>query len=135
MDLKKLEVFHALDPVFLSDVNCASLIRFRGGQDMGKILIIIRERKSEDYDKIFFGFYVIAESKPRGGILVMKNDDVYSVVRDKDDLILLGVPDYSEALPMQAVKIKTLCGKGIIRKHSLLFMCSIHCIKVKQNSG
>ena len=57
------------------------------------------------------------DAPPRGGILVMKNDDVYSVAGSTDDLKLLGIPGCAEALPLQAAKIETLCGKGIMRKH------------------
>lgn len=50
----------------------------------------------------------------------MKNDDVYSVASTSEDLKLLGIPDFEEVLPKQAVKIETLCGKGIIGKYQII---------------
>ena len=69
---------------------------------------------------------VLAGGLTWGGILVMKNDDVFAVAGSSDSLSFLGTPDYAEALPKQPVKIEKLSGKGITRNkpvHLSLLSC------------
>ena len=53
---------------------------------------------------------------------VMKNDEVYLVVRSNDDLKLLGIQDYEEATPKMAVPL-------------VIVVCVVLCCFIFSNYG
>ena len=77
----------------------------------------------------FFGC-IIVEGFPnypyQGAVMVMKNDDVYSIVNHSTSLTLLGVSELKDLLPFLPVKIDGLCGlqiRGRNYSNRIIFVC------------
>ena len=54
-----------------------------------------------------------------GGVLIMRNNEVYFITRDSNDLSLRGGHDAGEFPPFVPVKVDELCGKEIRGSHMI----------------